>query len=159
MTNFSKTNATKSRKASRFSMLALALSLSAGTVAGMLSIAALTSGPAQAQSAGNGGNGGNGGGGPAGGAGGGAGPMIADIGPKVVDDRPRPNRNPNVPPRRATPAVCEGNLSALDAEKCKHNQRSTPRIVRINGFAQCAIVQQVPNPNGGPADFFCLKTM
>ncbi len=162
MTNFSKNTATKSRKASRFSMLALALSLSAGTVAGMLSIAALTSGPAQAQSAGNGGNGGNGGGGPAGGAGGGANPMSISKfpnNPSFDIDRQRPNRNPNFQVRRAVPPVCEGNVSQFDAEKCKINQRSAPRIVRINGFAQCAVIQQVPNPNGGPADFFCLKTM
>ncbi len=153
MTKLSNTQTTKFRKASRFSMLALALSLSAGTVAGMFGIAALTSGPVQAQAAGNGG----GGGGPAGNGGAGGGPMAAS--PIAAFNPNEPNKEPNNGRGRSRSTNCEGSQNGLDSDRCKHNQRSTPRIVRINGFSNCAIVQQVPNPQGGPAEFYCLRPM
>ncbi|MCZ8182286.1 MAG: hypothetical protein O9322_04890 [Beijerinckiaceae bacterium] len=151
MTKISHTKTTALRKASRFSMLALALSLSTGTVAGMFGIAALTSGPAQAQ------QGGNGGGGPAGDGGAGSNPMVA--GRVESFNRAEPNNEPNYGRGRTRSTNCEGSQNGLDSDRCKNNQRSTPRIVRINGFNNCAIVQQVPNPNGGPAEFYCLRPM
>ncbi|WP_284178383.1 hypothetical protein [Rhabdaerophilum sp. SD176] len=156
MTKLSNTHTAKFRKASRFSMLALALSLSTGTVAGMFGIAAMTSGPVQAQSANNGG-----GGGPAGNgsAGGGAGPMMANPIAAFNPIPNEPNRDPNNGRGRIRGANCEGSQSGIDSERCKNNPRSTPRIVRINGFSNCAIIQQVPSPQGGPAEFYCVKPM
>lgn len=151
MTKISHTHTAKFRKASRFSMLALALSLSAGTVAGMFGIAALTSGPVQAQSAGNGG--GRGGEG----AGAGSNPMAAN--PIAVVNHVDPNRDPNRGRDRQVGENCNGSAEMAETQKCRYNQRSTPRIVRINGFSNCAIIQQVPNPQGGQAEFFCVKPM
>lgn len=161
MTKISHTRTATFRKASRFSMLALALSLSAGTVAGMFGIAAMTSGPALAQAAsvgGGGGPGGNGGnGGPGGNGGAGAGPMAAN--PIAAFNPAPPNREPNRGRDRPAGDHCNGSAEMLETQKCRYNQRSAPRIVRINGFSNCAIIQQVPNPHGGPAEFYCVKPM
>ena len=152
MTKISHSKTSSFRKASRFSMLALALSLSTGTVAGMFGIAAMTSGPVQAQSAGNGG-----GGGPGGEGGAGPSPMAAN--PIAAINRAEPNRDPNRGRDRQTGDNCNGSAEMADTQKCRYNPRSTPRIVRINGFSNCAIIQQVPNPQGGPAEFYCVKPM
>jgi len=136
-------------KNSRFSHIALALALSVGTVGGMASFLALTE-TAQAR--------GNGGGGAGGAAGGGEPPPTA-----INNNRPAINRAPPVinPPLRARmPQLnCNGSSEMIENQNCRHNARSTPRIVRINGFANCAVVQQIPNPNGGPAEFYCLRPM
>lgn len=138
-------------KNSRFSHIALALALSVGTVGGMASFLALTE-TAQAR-----GNGGGGAGGAAGGNGGEPAPAAAN------NNRPAINRAPPVidPPLRARMQQlnCDGSREMIENQNCRHNARSTPRIVRINGFANCAVVQQIPNPNGGPAEFYCLRPM
>ncbi|MFY8114893.1 MAG: hypothetical protein ACOVOC_11780 [Rhabdaerophilum sp.] len=151
MTKLSNTQTTKFRKASRFSMLALALSLSAGTVVGMFGIAALTSGPVQAQQGGNGGGGS--------GAEGGAGPSPMAAAKIAAFNPNEPNKDPNRGRGRQAGDNCNGSAEMVETQKCRYNQRSTPRIVRINGFSNCAIVQQVPNPQGGPAEFYCLRPM
>lgn len=138
-------------KKSRFSHIALALALSVGTVGGMASFLALTE---VAQAKGNGGGG-------AGGAGGGNGGEPAPA--AINNNRPAINRAPPVidPPQRARiPQLnCDGSREMIENQNCRHNARSTPRIVRINGFANCAVVQQIPSPNGGPAEFYCLRPM
>ncbi|KAF0230374.1 MAG: hypothetical protein FD175_1696 [Beijerinckiaceae bacterium] len=38
-------------------------------------------------------------------------------------------------------------------------ERPQPRVVRINGFANCAVVKQVNGANGKPAEFRCDRSM
>lgn len=38
-------------------------------------------------------------------------------------------------------------------------ERPQPRVVRINGFANCAVVKQVNGANGKPAEFRCDRAM
>lgn len=138
-------------KNSRFSHIALALALSVGTVGGMASFLALTE---VAQAKGNGGGGAGG----AGGAGGEPAPAVANNNPAI--NRAPPVINPPLTqPVRSIQLNCDGSREMIENQNCRHNARSTPRIVRINGFANCAVVQQIPNPNGGPADFYCLRPM
>lgn len=144
-----KTQMKTQTKKSRFSHIALALALSVGTVGGMASFLALTE---VAEAKGNGG----------GGAGGGGEPAPAAV--KANNNGPAINRAPpiNPPPQQALRAQdlnCGGSRDMIENESCRHNARSTPRIVRINGFANCAVVQQIPGPNGGPAEFYCLRPM
>lgn len=104
----------KTRKSNRLSMLALAFSLSAGTVAGLVGIAALTAGPANAQSAGGNGGGGGGGNGGAGGS-----PMAITMGNPAI------NVN-NGPPRRRVAAIprlpkyCGGSADSFDTASCRY---------------------------------------
>ncbi len=112
MTTTITTLASPMQKTRRASMLALALSLSAGTVAGMFGIAAFTAGPAQAQSAGNGGGGAS-----TGGGGAGANPMaVGAAEPNAVAERQRPART-----------SCEGSAGQVTTTKCRFVLRSTPR--------------------------------
>lgn len=120
---------------SRFSHLALALALSTGTVGGMMGFVALTE-PAFARTNG----GGNGGGGPAGGGEGAA---------NITD--------PNV--RRVQPSTCNGSRDTIDTNKCRYTQPRAVRIVSINGFANCAVVQQMQNVDGKPTEFYCVRPM
>lgn len=146
------------KKTRRLSILALALALSAGTVGGMMSFAAMTTAPAMAQAAaGGGGNGGNAGGN--GGGNGGEPGNIMNNGP--ITHARTPNRQSEPPIQRARPdrQNCNGSQELAEIEKCKYTLRTVPRIVRINGFANCAVVQQMPSPNGGPTEFYCLKSM
>lgn len=126
---------------SRLPFLALAFALSAGTVAGMAGIAAMSE-PAMAR--------GNGGGGAAGGDGGGANimnpgaPNIANPGP--VNQRVFPER-PN----------CETPDRITQNRDCGQSPVRA-RVVNIHGFANCAVVQQVIGANGQPR-FVCSRTM
>lgn len=144
------------RKAGRLSMLALALSLSTGTVAGLVGIASFATAPAMAQ-----GNGGNGGGGGAAGAGGeGGSPMAAPRHYAVNQQQPnnpRPNRTRGTRAQVTNP--CGGAADSIDTTACKFTQRSTPRIVTMRGFERCGLVQRIPGVNGGPAEFYCLQPL
>lgn len=37
--------------------------------------------------------------------------------------------------------------------------RTSPRVVQINGFANCAVVRQMPNTAGQAAQFSCVRPM
>lgn len=37
--------------------------------------------------------------------------------------------------------------------------RAAPRVVRINGFANCAVVKQIVGTNGKPDEFRCIRAM
>ncbi len=137
---------TKNRK---FSHFVLALALSIGTVGGMASFAAMTE-PALAKSAGGGGNAG---GGNAGGENGGV--MAANANKPGIANIQQPNIQRSVP----DPTPCGQSADGTDTIKCKYTQRPSPRVVRINGFANCAIVQQVRATDGRPAEFYCLRSM
>jgi hypothetical protein len=147
---------TSSRKAGRLSILALALSLSTGTIAGLVGIASFATAPAMAQ-----GNGGNGGGGGAAGAGGEGGSPMAAARPFAVNQQqpnnPRPNRVRGTRAQVTNP--CGGAADSIDTTACKFTQHSTPRIVTMQGFERCGLVQRVPGVNGGPAEFYCLQPL
>jgi hypothetical protein len=137
-------NTTLKTKKSRLPFLALALALSAGTVGGMLSIAAMTE-PAMAR--------GNGGGGGAGGDGGGANIMNPGNPPNANV----PGRGPNarVMPDRPT---CDEASRPGSIRDCRYTPARSPRVVNIHGFANCAVVSQVIGANGVP-QFVCVRTM
>ena len=140
---------TSTRK-TRFSHIALALSLSLGTVGGMMGFVALTE-PAFAAAAG-GGNGGGGGGG--GGANGGEGGNVM-----AVTHNAAPN-NPNRVTRSqpSTPESCTTARNTPERQNCHYTERGTPRIVNIHGFANCAVIGQRPGSNGR-GEFYCLRPM
>lgn len=141
------------KKTRKFNAVALALALSAGTVGGMFSFAAMIE-PAMAAST-NGGGGGQGGGGGSTGGGEPNGVMGAGNGPFALVAAP--NKHPEVPQPYEN---CNGSRDGNDIQKCRYTQRKTaPRIVKINGFANCAVVQQVRGVDGTPGEFFCLKSM
>lgn len=134
------------KKSSKLSTLALALALSAGTVGGMMTFA-LTIEPAQARSAGKGGGGG-------GGAAGNGGEGGDDVMAAHINEPRSHARRPNNPPVarvRPGPQNCQQNTDGVMLQNCRYTQ---PRIVRINGFANCAVVAQV-----GPSEFACLRAM
>lgn len=139
-----KTATTSTIKNRKLSHLALALALSAGTIGGMMTFAATTE-PAFAQAAGKGGGG-------AGGAGGEADPNVMN------PNEPRTHaRRPNLPPvvRVAPPRPnCQQNTDGVELKNCRYTQRPTPRIVSINGFANCAVVHQAPS-----GQFYCVRPM
>ncbi|OYU48615.1 MAG: hypothetical protein CFE31_09170 [Rhizobiales bacterium PAR1] len=140
-----------SNRKTRFSHFALALSLSLGTVGGMMGFIAITE-PAFAAAAGGGGGGGGGAGGGANG-GGEASVMSVSRGPAL------PNNPPIV--RRSTPVTANGCTTARntpDLQNCHYGERGTPRIVNIHGFANCAVIGQLPGANGR-GEFYCLRPM
>lgn len=137
----------------RFGHIALALSLSFGTVGGMMGFVALTE-PAFAAAAGGGGGGGAGAGG-GGGANGEGGNVMAAARAPVL-----PNNPPVV--RRSNPVTANGCTTARntpDLQNCHYTERGTPRIVNIHGFANCAVIGQMPGAKGRPGEFYCLRPM
>lgn len=135
---------------SRFSHLALALALSVGTVGGMATFAALTE-PAFARGAGGGGGGGAAGGGE------GGNPVAAVNIQDPAINRAPPRRRIAAIPSRSKP--CGGSADTEDTSACKYDLRPTPRIVSIHGFANCAVVQQMPGAYGRPGEFYCVRPM
>ncbi len=154
MTTTRTTPLTSPRKAGRLSILALALSLSTGTIAGLVGIASFATAPAMAK-----GNGGGDGG--AAGAGGEGGAPMAAARPFAVNQQqpnnPRPNRVRGTRAQVTNP--CGGAADTIDTTACKFTQRSTPRIVTMQGFERCGLVQRLPGANGGPAEFYCLQPL
>ena len=136
-----------SKSKTRFSHIALALSLSLGTVGGMFSFIALTE-PAFAAQGGGGGGGGGGAGGNGGGEGGN---VMAAVNNAVNANKPQtPGGQPN---------GCTTARNTPDLQNCHYTERSTPRVVNIHGFANCAVIGQRPGSNGRPGEFFCLRPM
>lgn len=140
-----------SNRKTRFGHVALALSLSLGTVGGMMGFVALTE-PAFAAQGGGGGGGGAGGGANGGGE---TSVMSVNRGPAL----------PNNPPvaRRASPVShtangCTTARNTPDLQNCHYTERGTPRIVNIHGFANCAVIGQLPGANGR-GEFYCLRPM
>ena len=133
---------------SRFSHIALALALSVGTVGGMATFAALTE-PAFAASSNGGGSGA--GGGPGGG----------EASPMAINNPAPPAARRHPPHRRAAvvPPPCGGSADTPDTTNCKYDLRPTPRIVSIHGFANCAVIQQMPAAHGRPGEFYCARPM
>ena len=137
-------------RSKKFTTLGLALALSCGTVGGLLGAAALATGPALAQSAGNGGGGG------AGGAG-----EFGNVMNAAITHARQPNRPRNPPVVLTTrPRVdCGTQRDGSDVRDCKYTERRAPRVVQIYGHAQCAVVQQVPGTDGKPPEFYCLRRL
>lgn len=146
MNTFRKNNA---RNGKKLTHLALAFALSAGTVGGMLTFAALSSAPAMAQAAG--GNGGGGGGGSPGTE---NGNVMAAITHATNNVPGRGTRSPTPRPRPTSIVKCNGENDGRHVDECLYTEPATPRIVSIHGFANCAVVQQMP---GGR--FYCIKPM
>jgi hypothetical protein len=136
---------TSQTKASKIHSIALALALSCGTAGGMLAFATLTE-PAMARGQG-GGDSGNGG----------------EPGGVMAADREPVTHAQNQRERRRAPETCDAQSDGASLRQCKFTPppatRPTARLVKINGFANCAVVQQVPVGPGQQPEFYCLKGM
>lgn len=125
----------------KFNLFALALALSAGTIGGMASFAGMTE-PAFA-----GGNSQQG--------------QIAKIEVSRIDtaktDVAKPDAVRTVALKTEAPH-CGGDRDA-NTRHCVPSYRPVPRVVNINGFANCSKVQQVVSTNGQPAKFECARPM
>ena len=108
----------------RFNIFALALALSVGTVGGLTAVAAQTGG---------------GGGGNGGGAGGEPGGVMA------ITHANQPHQQQ--PGKRD---ACGGDRDTATTKHC----RQSPRVVRIEGFANCAVIGQTRN-----GEVYCIRPM
>lgn len=154
ITSTSKIIPAKKASKIRFSHIALALALSVGTVGGMATFAALTEPAFAASSSGGGSGGSSAGGGPGGGE---ASPMaINNPAPPAARRHPPRHRIAAIPSR---PNPCGGSADTPDTTNCKYDLRPTPRIVSIHGFANCAVIQQMPGAYGRPGEFYCARPM
>lgn len=160
MTMTLNTTLSSPRKAGRLSMLALALSLSAGTVAGLVGITSLASAPAMAQSNGGGGNGGNAGGGGGNGGGEHGSPMAVGPASYAIQQQPKtPRANRARLTRMPLIHSCNGAAESIDTKACKFTQPTMKRIVTMQAFERCGLVQRIPGVNGSPAEFYCLQPL